>query len=157
MVAAVAIPISLETAQKIAAAAAKERSERIYNSQVVWDETMADSAARWVSGGQHRQIIILAGAGHCHDSAIVRRMKRRGIDPVVSVHPVVETGEGETADLLAQPVTGLPDIVHVKQETFIHLDLDIRHGGQDRAVGRQEALVLQVTFQEGGGRPQGYS
>ena len=59
-------------------------------------------------------------------------------------------------DLLAQPVTGLPDIVHVKQEPFIHLDLDIGHGGQNSAVGRQEALILEIAFQEGGRGPQGY-
>ncbi len=97
-------PPKLTPEQKAAAAAkAKELAERIYNSQVVWDETMADTAARWVEGGDKRQIIILAGAGHCHDSAIVRRMKRRGVERVVSVQPVVDDGGGETADLLAEP------------------------------------------------------
>ena len=63
---------------------------------------------------------------------------------------------GRMLDFLAQAVTGLPDIVQVKQEPFIHLDLDIGHGGQNSAVGRQEALILEIAFQEGGRRPQGY-
>ena len=97
-----AAPLTPEQKEALAAKA-KERSERIYNAQVVWDETMADTAARWVKGGERRQILILAGAGHCHDSAIVRRMQRRGVEPVVSVQPVVEDGQGETAELLSAP------------------------------------------------------
>jgi len=84
-------------------AAAKATADRIYATQVLWDETMADTAARWVTAGEHRQVIILAGTGHCHDSAIVRRMKRRGVAQVVSVHPVVDDGDGNVAALLAEP------------------------------------------------------
>lgn len=77
--------------------------DTIYPVQVLWDETMADTAARWLSEDPARRIVILAGNGHCHDSAIVRRMQRRGIEGVVSVRPVIETGAGQTADLLAKP------------------------------------------------------
>ena len=47
---------------------------------------------------------ILAGDGHCHDSAIVGRIKRRGIAAVVSVHPVIDDGQGSVAELLATPM-----------------------------------------------------
>jgi uncharacterized iron-regulated protein len=77
--------------------------DKIYPVQVLWDETMADTAARWLQGDPNRRIIILAGNGHCHDSAIVARMKRRGIDKVVSVRPIVDTGDGAIGDLLAEP------------------------------------------------------
>lgn len=80
------------------------RAERIYSAQVTWDETMADTATKWLKGGQGRQIVILAGNGHCHESAIVRRMKRRGIERVVSIHPIVDTGDGEVGELLAAPI-----------------------------------------------------
>jgi len=80
------------------------RAERIYSAQVTWDETMADTAAKWLKGGEHRQIVILAGNGHCHESAIVRRMKRRGIERVLSIHPIVDTGDGEVGELLASPI-----------------------------------------------------
>jgi uncharacterized iron-regulated protein len=78
--------------------------DRIYAAQVLWDETMADGAAKWLAGGDKRQVVILAGNGHCHDSAIVGRLKRRGVAEVVSVRPILETGEGEVAEALAQPM-----------------------------------------------------
>ena len=51
----------------------------------------------------HRQIIILAGSGHCHDSGVIRRLQRRGVKPAVSVHPLIDDGEGNVAALLASP------------------------------------------------------
>ena len=78
--------------------------EKIYPVQVLWDETMADTATQWLQAEEGRQLIILAGNGHCHDTAIVGRMKRRGVGRVVSVRPVTETGAGEVADLLASPM-----------------------------------------------------
>ncbi len=78
------------------------RSEWIYTAQVLWDETMADGASAWLKEEQGRQIAILAGAGHCHDSGIVNRIKRRGINEVVSVRPVIETGDGELATAIAE-------------------------------------------------------
>jgi hypothetical protein len=75
--------------------------DKMYRAQVLWDETMADTASRWLAGGDDRMAIILAGNGHCHDSAIPHRIVRRGYRPVLSVRPVIDTGEGEVADLLA--------------------------------------------------------
>jgi uncharacterized iron-regulated protein len=50
----------------------------MYTAQVVWDETMARSAARWLAAtGPDGRVLVLAGAGHCHRSAILRRMERR--------------------------------------------------------------------------------
>jgi uncharacterized iron-regulated protein len=77
--------------------------DTIYPVQVLWDETMADTASRWVLAAEGRQVVIIAGNGHCHESAIVRRMKRRGVEGVVSVRPVVDLGGSEVADLLASP------------------------------------------------------
>jgi uncharacterized iron-regulated protein len=74
----------------------------IYAAQVVWDESMADAAARAIAGGGH--IIILAGNGHCHDSAIVRRLARRGVAPVVSVRPIIDDGDGNVAAALAEGI-----------------------------------------------------
>jgi uncharacterized iron-regulated protein len=92
---------------------ARAASERIYAAQVLWDESMAEGASAWLTGGkpgvaapragQRRQIIILAGNGHCHESAIVRRIERRGVQAAVSVRPVIDDGEGNVAALLAAP------------------------------------------------------
>ena len=75
--------------------------EQIYAAQVVWDETMADSAQRWLGAGGDG-MVILAGTGHCHDSAIVRRLTRRGPTPVISVRPIIDDGEGNVAAALAE-------------------------------------------------------
>jgi uncharacterized iron-regulated protein len=72
--------------------------------QVVWDETMADTAAKWLAASGGGEIVILAGNGHCHDSAIVARMKRRGIAETVSLRTIIDEGEGEVADALARPM-----------------------------------------------------
>lgn len=77
--------------------------DSIYPVQVLWDETMATTGAEWLKEDAERRLIIIAGNGHCHDSAIVGRMKSRGVDKVISVRPVIETGAGEVADLIAAP------------------------------------------------------
>jgi Haem-binding uptake, Tiki superfamily, ChaN len=95
----------------------KAAGERIYAAQVLWDESMAEAASAWLKSGRgssaggagqpagaaRRQIIILAGNGHCHESAIVRRIERRGAAAAVSVRPIIDDGEGNVAELLAAP------------------------------------------------------
>jgi uncharacterized iron-regulated protein len=66
--------------------------EDMYAAQVVWDETMADSAVRWLTqAGEGSQLIVFAGAGHCHRSAIPARITRRTQLPVLSVSPVLRS------------------------------------------------------------------
>lgn len=79
-------------------------AERIYTVQVLWDESMADGAARWVRTGPSHRAVVLAGNGHCHDSAIVSRLRRRGIAQAVSVRPIVDTGDDDVAAALAKPM-----------------------------------------------------
>ncbi len=79
-------------------------ADRVYSVQVIWDETMADSAVKWLAANKDGRIVIMAGSGHCHDSAIVNRIKRRGIKEVVSVRSVVDDGQGGVAEELAKPM-----------------------------------------------------
>ena len=44
----------------------------------------------------------IAGTGHSHDSAIVRRLLRRGGGPAVSIRPIIDDGEGNVAKALAE-------------------------------------------------------
>ena len=60
--------------------------ERYYAAQVVWDETMAESAAHWLS--EHapvRRLLIVAGQAHCQHSAIPSRLERRGARNVAAI------------------------------------------------------------------------
>lgn len=79
-------------------------ADRIYAVQVLWDESMADGAARWVRAAPANRAVVIAGNGHCHDSAVVGRVKRRGVAEVVSVRPIVDTGEDSVASALAKPM-----------------------------------------------------
>lgn len=78
-------------------------AERIYTVQVLWDETMAELSAKWLAANPDGKLVILAGNGHCHDSAIVGRLKRRGVGDVISLRPVIDT-EGNVAEVLAKPM-----------------------------------------------------
>ncbi|NVB80352.1 MAG: ChaN family lipoprotein [Kofleriaceae bacterium] len=78
-------------------------ADRVYTVQVIWDESMADGAAKWLAANPSGYLVLLAGNGHCHDSAIVNRIKRRGIPQVVSVHPVLDM-DGRVAEALAKPM-----------------------------------------------------
>jgi hypothetical protein len=77
-------------------------ADRIYTAQVLWDETMATGAAQWAKSQPGGVLVLLAGNGHCHDSAIINRIKRRGVDRVISVQPVLDV-EGRVARALAKP------------------------------------------------------
>jgi uncharacterized iron-regulated protein len=79
-------------------------ADRVYTVQVIWDETMADTSARWLAANPGGHLILLAGNGHCHDSAIINRMKRRGVADAVSVRGVIDDGEGSVGEALARPI-----------------------------------------------------
>ena len=53
---------------------------------------MADTASRWLmqrlQSGKPARLVVLAGSGHCHRSAIPRRIQRRTGLEVLSVRPL---------------------------------------------------------------------
>jgi len=79
-------------------------ADRIYTVQVIWDETMAETSAKWLAANPGGHLILLAGNGHCHDSAIINRMKRRGIADAISIRGVIDDGEGSVGEALARPI-----------------------------------------------------
>lgn len=77
--------------------------DQMYAAQVLWDESMAQNAASWLSERfPARQLVILAGTAHCHRSAIPSRLQRRLAAKVVSVEPLVLSEDTESADLTSQ-------------------------------------------------------
>jgi uncharacterized iron-regulated protein len=91
-------------------------ADRVYTVQVIWDETMADTAAKWLAGHADAHLAILAGNGHCHDSAIVGRMLRRGVTGVVSVHTVIDDGSDDVAEALAKPMNDFIVVLELPAE-----------------------------------------
>ena len=85
-------------------AAEMPSADRVYAVQVTWDETMAETAATWLVANPGGHLILLAGNGHCHDSAIIRRIKRRGIPEAISLRGVIDDGEGSVGEALARPI-----------------------------------------------------
>ncbi len=74
-------------------------ADSFYMAQVLWDEAMASRAAKWVVRKQPaNQMVILAGNGHCHETAIPARVRRRIPANVVSVRPVVEDEDGKVTE-----------------------------------------------------------
>jgi hypothetical protein len=98
--------------------------ERIYTAQVLWDETMAEGATKWSKASPRGTLVLLAGNGHCHDSAIVNRIKRRGVDKVISVRPVLDV-EGNVAAALAKPVNDYLVVLELPKKSA-----SAAHGGE---------------------------
>lgn len=63
--------------------------------QVVWDETMAQTASEWLSStGEQARLMVIAGSGHCHRRAIPARVTRRTGLPVLSVSAILASQLG---------------------------------------------------------------
>jgi uncharacterized iron-regulated protein len=94
--------------------------ENYYAAQVAWDETMAETASQWFlaaeKAGQRARLLIFAGGGHCHDSAIPRRLARRTGREVLSVRPRTENeldSRRKPGDQLSVPTDQEFDLVLV--------------------------------------------
>ncbi|MDO6460211.1 ChaN family lipoprotein [Granulosicoccaceae sp. 1_MG-2023] len=87
--------------------------EHFIEAQLVWDEAMADTAARYLEANPADQMVVLAGVGHVmYGSGIPTRLERRIGPPVLTVVPVSEAGQSsdDMADYLvrSEPLS-LPD------------------------------------------------
>jgi uncharacterized iron-regulated protein len=75
--------------------------QNLYYAQVVWDESMAEVASKWLLGRQPaRQAILLAGVMHCHSTAVPGRIARRTSLKAVSVLPLVTSDADHVSDEL---------------------------------------------------------
>ncbi len=78
--------------------------ENPYAVQVVWDETMAATSSEWLLGtGEGARLLVIAGVGHCHQSAIPARVTRRTGLPALAVAPIFASRLG---------VPGFPTLEH---------------------------------------------
>ena len=90
--------------------------ERFYAAQVIWDETMAEGAAAWLDDAR-QQVMVIAGNGHCHQSAIPSRVARRKPD-ATTLSVLLQSGDTPlpphaTSDF----VVGLPGEGHERDQS----------------------------------------
>lgn len=84
-------------------------ADHYYEAMCVWDETMAESAARAIAESEHPDtgMVVLAGAGHiAYDFGIPARVRRRTGFADLTVVPVAvrpEEGRSELEDALLRP------------------------------------------------------
>lgn len=77
--------------------------ENFYEAQILWDETMADSADRYMKANPERLMVILAGNGHIrYRTAIPERLFRRNLLNYVAVVQDEENRPG-IADYVLYP------------------------------------------------------
>jgi uncharacterized iron-regulated protein len=75
------------------------KPDDMYAAQVAWDETMADTAAAWLKRNpEDAQLIVFAGLGHCHHSAVPARITRRTEIKVLSVRPLLASTREAAAE-----------------------------------------------------------
>ncbi len=79
--------------------------EHFLEVQLLWDEGMADRAARYLAENPNKTLVVLAGAGHVEfDQGIPRRLLRRLEVPSVSIlNGSVRELDPESADYLLFP------------------------------------------------------
>lgn len=87
------------------AKSAKRQFDNFFQSQILWDETMALSAAEALKQNPDATVILLAGNGHLQNSwGIPDRIKRHtGIKPVVILNGGTNSIESGLADYLLFP------------------------------------------------------
>ncbi|MDA8098505.1 MAG: ChaN family lipoprotein [Nitrospiraceae bacterium] len=81
------------------------RFDYFYQAQVLWDETMAESVAKYLAANPDRQMVVLAGVGHIsYGSGIPQRAFRRNGLPYLTV---LNDGDIEpgVADFVVLPET----------------------------------------------------
>jgi uncharacterized iron-regulated protein len=81
--------------------------ENFVEGQLVWDETMANQAARYLEAHPERHLVVLAGDGHVIRSGIPARFARiRGVKPATVLQGAAEEMAPEDGDYLlrSEPV-----------------------------------------------------
>ena len=129
----------------------EEAFERFLAVQLLWDETMAETAARYLEAHSGRRMVILAGSGHVATGAgIPLRLQRRiAPDRALSVLQTdggrFEPGDGDLLILSRErhlPPAGRLGIVMRDGEDGGVVVADVREGSAADVAGLAEGDVL---------------
>lgn len=118
--------------------------ENFYAAQTLWDETMADSAHKFLKDNPEKTIVIIAGNGHIkYRDSIPERLKRRNGKPYVSIVQGEAYEEG-IADYILNPT----DIEYEKTPKMgVHLD--------ENEKGLEVKKVTEKSFAKDAGIKEG--
>ncbi|HMK50023.1 MAG TPA: ChaN family lipoprotein, partial [Thermodesulfovibrionales bacterium] len=122
--------------------------EFFYQSQILWDETMAQTADAYLKKNPDYQMVVLAGAGHImHGYGIPKRLWRLNAKPYVTLLPASQTPEKDIADYVLFPEPMRPPatlklgVVLKETEGGLRID-EIVQGSKLRNAGVKKDDIL---------------
>ena len=122
--------------------------EFFYQSQILWDETMAQTADAYLKKNPDYQMVVLAGSGHImHGYGIPKRMLRLNAKPYVTLLPASQPPEKDIADYvlfpepLRPPVTLKLGVALKETEVGLRVD-DFMQGSRLRDAGVKKDDIL---------------
>jgi uncharacterized iron-regulated protein len=129
--------------------------ENFFQSQILWDETMAHSVNEAISNNPDTQMVVLAGNGHLQYSwGIPDRVKRlSGLDVAVILNDVTEGITSDLADYLLFPApVETPEspklMVSLRpEETGLVVNSVLPHGPADNAGILEGDLLIELDDQ----------
>lgn len=126
----------------------KKNFDYFYQSQILWDETMAHSVDEFVRKNPGYQIVVLAGLGHIiYDSGIPNRVYRLNGKDYVTIIPATESINTDLGDYLFSaehlpPPTTLKLGVVLKEKNG-HVEIDkVVPGSVAKSVGLKKGDIL---------------
>lgn len=118
--------------------------EHFIEVQLLWDEGMADEAARWLEANPDGQLIVLAGTGHvAYGHGIPSRLKRR-LDVPMSI---VMSGQQRPVDADIADFLLYPQRVDLPKTGLMGVMLDTESEG--------EGVAIQGFAEQSGARQAG--
>lgn len=122
--------------------------EHFLEVQLLWDEGMADRAAKWLEEHPERQLVVLAGSGHVeYGRGIPARLKRR-LDLPLSI---VMSGQQRALDPAMADYLLFPQPVDLPKTGLMGVMLDTDSEGKGVAVQgfAQQSGAREVGVKEG--------
>jgi aminopeptidase N len=121
--------------------------DNFYQSQILWDETMAHSAADFLKDNPGTQLVVIAGAEHImYDSGIPERFKRlTGKEYTTVINGVFDEGVGNYvifADSVSPPFSAkLGVIVRKKDNRVVIEDFSADSPALEAGMRKGDALI----------------
>lgn len=123
--------------------------DKFVEAQLLWDETMAERAARYLKAHPQRFLVVLAGDGHVIRSGIPARFARiSGVEPVTVLQGQSKEIAPEDGDylLLSEPVELPPSgklgvMLDTRDDRVVVSDFSQDSAAKDAGILKQDQIV----------------